>query len=540
MSQLLTTEWRRRGLISVIALALSMLIAVPTAHADDHGNRGCNGRNDSYDQLLLCVTVDNVLDHEERFQRIADRNDGTRASGTPGYDQSVRYIVRELERARYDVTVQEFPFDFFQELSPPTLDQVSPDPTVYEPNVEVFTMTYSGSGDVTAPVQAVDVQIPPPAEPGSTSGCEEADFAGFVAGNVALIQRGTCTFGQKALNAQNAGAVGVIIFNEGQEGRTDAFSGTLGSADFTIPVVGVSFATGADLADPAGTVVHLATSTLSEERTTYNVVAESQGGNDDNVVMAGAHLDSVVAGPGINDNGSGSAALLEVALQMAEVEPVNTLRFAWWGAEELGLVGSEYYVSQLSPEELERIALYLNYDMVGSPNYVRFIYDGDQSTFPAPVPVPEGSAQIEAVYDRFFAYRGLPAEDTEFSGRSDYQAFILAGVPAGGLFTGAEGIKTEEQAAIYGGTAGEQYDPCYHQACDNIGENFNLDLQVLSQNSDAIAYAMLTFGYSTEVVNGVAGEPVPEDDVRDEDRHDDGLRVQASGTAQQKGEALAD
>jgi Zn-dependent M28 family amino/carboxypeptidase len=222
--------------------------------------------------------------------------------------------------------------------------------------------------------------------------------------------------------------------------------------------------------------------------------------------MAGAHLDSVTAGPGINDNGSGSAAILETALNMAKLKPENTLRFAWWGAEELNLIGSTAYVKGLSQAERDRIAQYLNYDMIASPNYIFTVYDADQTTFEAPVPVPAGSTAIEDLYESYYTKIGEPYDDTEFSGRSDYQAFIDADIASGGLFTGAEEVKTAEQQAIWGGTTGDQFDPCYHLACDTLD---NLNLHALDVNSDLIAFAQLTFAYSTEAVNGVKGQKVP-------------------------------
>jgi Zn-dependent M28 family amino/carboxypeptidase len=235
--------------------------------------------------------------------------------------------------------------------------------------------------------------------------------------------------------------------------------------------------------------------------------------------MAGAHLDGVQDGAGINDNGSGSAALLETAVQMAKVKPGNKVRFAWWGAEEEGLLGSEHYVGELSDEELDRIALYLNFDMVASPNYMFGIYDGDDSSGTAPVPIPEGSAEIEDVFESFYEGRDLPFQDTDFSGRSDYGPFIAEDIPAGGLFTGAEDVKTAEEAALYGGVAGESYDPCYHAPCDNLtGEGQdealydlleadydlvgNINTEALDVNSDAIATAVITFAYDTFTVNG--------------------------------------
>ena len=193
---------------------------------------------------------------------------------------------------------------------------------------------------------------------------------------------------------------------------------------------------------------------------------------------------------------------------MANLDQENTLRFAWWAAEEQGLVGSHDYVDGLSEAELDRIALYMNYDMVGSPNYIFMVYDADQSTFEAPegVPIPPGSTGIEDLYESYYTLVGEPYDDTAFDGRSDYQAFIEAGIPAGGLFTGAEVVKTPQQVAIWGGTAEEQFDPCYHLACDTFD---NVDLHALEVNSDLIAFAQLTFAYSTESVNGVPGKKVP-------------------------------
>ena len=270
--------------------------------------------------------------------------------------------------------------------------------------------------------------------------------------------------------------------------------------------MGASFAEGVALSAPGSTA--FVEVLPAETRTDFNVIAELEGRNDDNVVMAGAHLDSVIEGPGINDNGSGSAALLETALMMAKVPNENTLRFGWWAGEEQGLVGSTDYVEGLSQAERDRIALYMNYDMVGSPNYIFMVYDSDESTFPAPegVEIPEGSEAIEDLYESYYTWIGEPYEDTEFSGRSDYQAFIDNDIPSGGLFTGAEEIKTAEQQSIWGGVAGEQFDPCYHEECDDIG---NLDLGALEVNSDLIAFAQLTFAYSTESVNGVRGKKVP-------------------------------
>ncbi|WP_144018792.1 M28 family metallopeptidase [Demequina sp. NBRC 110056] len=490
--------------IGAVALACGAIaLTAPVAAAgQDHGGKDREGRGgSSIERLLDRVDAEGAYEHLEAFQEIAEANGGNRASGFAGYDASADYVAERMRKAGYRVSVEEFTFDSFEELSEAELEQVSPVPTVYENLGEpgFATMEYSGSGDVTATAEAVDIIDPAGTEANtSSSGCEAEDFAGFTAGNIAVVQRGTCGFADKAANAEAAGAVGVVIFNEGQEGRTDNFAGTLGGTGITIPVVGASYAVGAELA-AGGVEVRVSVDAQTETRETSNVIAESRWGDEDNVVMAGAHLDSVAEGSGINDNGSGSAALLEVAEALGKSKKGNNqVRFAWWGAEESGLIGSYEYTGALTEEEIDQIALYLNFDMVASPNHIFGIYDGDGSDFG--LTGPEGSADVEATFEEFYESAGEPFQGTEFSGRSDYAGFIDVGIPAGGLFTGAEGIKTEEEAALYGGTAGEAYDPCYHSACDDLS---NLNLEALDTNVDAIAYALATYAHSTEDVNGV-------------------------------------
>jgi len=479
---------RRVAACAAAALVAAASVAVTTS-TTAAASPPCDTRvNNTLAKLLECVTLEGVRDHQAALQAIADDNGHTRVSGSPGYDESVAYVEKTMESAGWDVTVQPFQFQTFVSLTPSVLEQVAPPPTVPITNT---IMSYSGSGDVTAAVTALPA---PPADP--TPGCEATDFAGFPAGNIALIQRGSCTFAIKVTNAYNAGAAGVVIYNN----IPGELSGTLGNA-FTldIPAVGITQAVGQTLAGTPGLVLRIKTDTLRGIATTYNVLAELPGKNTGNVVMAGAHLDSVNAGPGINDNGSGSAALLEVGQQLGKVKPRNTVRLAWWGAEESNLVGSNFYVNSLTAAELARVALYLNFDMIGSPNHVFFIYDGDDSDGVGAGPGPAGSAQIEQTFEAFFDSRGVPYKGTDFSGRSDYGPFIANGVPSGGLFTGAEGIKTAEEAALWGGTAGAAYDPCYHQACDTYANNNDVALET---NSDAVAYATLSYAMSTTLING--------------------------------------
>ena len=260
---------------------------------------------------------------------------------------------------------------------------------------------------------------------------------------MALIQRGTCDFHVKAENAQAAGYDAAIIFNEGQPGREETLAGTLSADDqSTIPVIGTSFAIGEELYNQvkAGTVVvRVATTTEIEfDVPTANLLATTKTGRTDRQVVVGAHLDSVPAGPGINDNGSGSSQNLEIALQMAKlgITPTNQVVFAWWGAEESGLIGSQFYVDSLTARQVKDTAVNLNFDMVGSPNFVRFVYDGDASDTDSLAST--GSGVVEDAFLDYFASQGLAVEPTAFDGRSDYDAFISVGIPAGGTFTGAE------------------------------------------------------------------------------------------------------
>jgi aminopeptidase Y len=455
------------------------------------GPDGCSTRaNNTHAKLAECITLVGVREHQAALQEIADDNFGTRVSGSQGYDDSVAYVVQRLKAAGYTPDVQSFVFNTFVSVSPAVLERVEPEPRT---TLDTAIFSYSGSGDVTAPVTVVGTGD-------TTPGCEASDFDGFPAGDIALVSRGSCTFAIKATNAYNAGASAVVIANN----APGALNGTLGEA-FTldIPVTSVTQALGTDLAATPGLVLRVSTETLRGPATTYNVLAETKTGDDSNVVMAGAHLDSVNAGPGINDNGSGSAALLEVAEQMAKVEPVNTVRFAWWAAEESSLVGSTRYVNGLSAEQKDRISLYLNFDMVGSPNHVFFVYDGDDSDKVGAGAGPVGSDRIEKTFEAFYSQRGVPFKGTDFSGRSDYGPFIASGIPSGGLFTGAEGIKTAQEATIWGGTPGQQYDPCYHQACDTYSNNNNTALDV---NSDAMGFGVLQYAMNTSDINGVPGK----------------------------------
>ena len=469
---------------------LGFIFACQTIDLKDSGETSATDTENSEGNTdtVVPLQLSRVMDHLIALDQIGQDNSNNRALGTPGGIASQEYVRERLEDAGYNVWVEDFPVEWFEEFSPSILDL---DGTTYD----TLALSYSAAGDITGSLQAVDIQIPPGSDANSsTSGCESSDFQDFQAGNIAVIQRGSCNFMTKAENAQAAGAIGVIIFNEGQSGRRGVVEGTLGEVGISIPVIGVSFATGEVLAESANSariVVDAGIQTVVIQ----NVLAEREVGAADSIVLVGGHLDSVTAGPGINDNGSGSAVLLAMAEQYAELDyqTPNRIRFAFWGAEEVGLVGSTYHVENATAEELSKILGNLNYDMLASPNFTRFIYDGDGDEYG--LPGPSGSAQIESWFQDGFELQGLKYIDTPFDGRSDYGPFIAAGIPAGGLFSGAESIKKESEVDTQGGTAGLAYDACYHQACDTLE---NINEEGLEQMIGAIMYTTDKFANATD------------------------------------------
>ncbi|GLZ13164.1 aminopeptidase [Actinomadura sp. NBRC 104425] len=433
------------------------------------------------------VTIGDVRRHLAEFQRIAERSGGNRAAQTPGEERSVAYVVGRLRRAGYAPQVQRFGYVLFEETRAAEFAQVEPVRAEFTADGDFQTMLYSGAGDVTARAVAVDV---PPEGATGTSGCEPGDFQGFPRGAIALLQRGTCRFTDKAANAQAAGASAVVIFDV--SGTKKALAGSLGRP-FTLPVLGVSHAVGVRLVKAAADGrlrLRVAAHTVNTQRRSVNVVADAPGGDERRVVVVGAHLDSVRKGPGINDNATGAAAVLAVAERFGALPAGarrNRVRFAWWGAEEDGLRGSDHYVRTLPAADRARIGAVLNFDMLGSPNGVRGVYDGDAS---GGTPVeefapPPGSARIERLFRDYFAARRLPTAEQAFDGRSDYGPFVVRGIPAGGMATGAEQVKTAAEAATFGGTAGKPYDPCYHAACDTVA---NVDMRLLDTNVDGAAH----------------------------------------------------
>lgn len=431
----------------------------------------------------------------------------TRVIGSKGHWGTISYILSELRQmsAYYSIDVQKF--------------------KALDGRVNSYSLLIDG----VQPKLLLAFSLTPPTPKGKpvhgqlvladNFGCELSDFpANITAGNIVLVARGVCPFGDKSINAGKSGAAGVIIFDD-----EAPLHGTLGSpTGDEVPTVSISTKDAKTFIDALKK-----NPTKKFETTLYvdsyvkliktlNIIAETRGGDHDNVVSLGAHSDSVAEGPGINDDGSGTISLLEVAKQLSKFKVNNAVRFAWWAAEEEGLLGSYAYAQSLSPEENAKLRLFMDYDMMASPNYEYQVYDANN------VDHPNGSGDLKDLYIDWYTQHGLNYTMVPFDGRSDYVGFIDAGIPAGGIATGAEGVKTKKGQEKFGGEAGKWFDPCYHQLCDDLS---NPDYTAWVINTKLIAHSVATYAKSFE------GFPVREANVEAtsvENKFSDGLKYRGS------------
>jgi Zn-dependent M28 family amino/carboxypeptidase len=507
-------------------------LAAPSASAITSAQ--CDAQvNDTPGKLLPCIQTADLWKHMKKFQAIANANpspaDGmpSRNSGEAGYKASADYVAAVMKDAGYDVTIQPYKFIYYAYTALPVFTEVSPVPHVYALSGE--WNSGQSTGTATAALQpAGGIIIPPTATSSSSSGCTAADFSGFVAGRIALIQRGGCNFGVKVINAQAAGAVGVIIFNEGNPGRTDVLGGSLVDAAGntivpTIPVAFTSFAIGSNLLTQYQQAVQHATALpvmslsihaiVNKNADDYNVIAESKGGDQNHVVVVDAHLDAIY-GAGMLDNASGSATILDIAQKMKNVQPRNKLRFIWFGGEELGLLGSSYYINTLPSNELSHIGYDLDADVTATPNYIVGVLDPAgpdlfgrtvTATFPNRVYSASTISRDQAI--AYFDSIGLKHELISPTG-TDAFSFNAVGIPAGGLLTGQDCCKSQEEVNLFGGSLGNyegnigSFDGgCVDNPflwCDNLSNN---DPTVLTFMSKAFATMVVQMAFDTKVMS---------------------------------------
>jgi hypothetical protein len=503
------------------ALGASSSVAITPAECDAQVN-------DTPSKLLPCIQKAELWEHMVNFQQIADDNLGldghpSRNSGEPGYWASVQYVMQKMEAAGYTVAIQPYTFVYNSFVGTPTWTQTSPTAHTFELVNEWSPGTSNGSADADI-LPAGGIVIPPTPTSSSTSGCTAADFdPATMAGHIALIQRGGCNFGVKVLNAEAAGATGVVIFNEGNPGRTGVINGSLVDANNnpfvpTIPVAFTSFDIGNTLyqesqgaTPPHATLdIHVFT---DPNRADWNVIAESKGGDKNHVVVVDAHLDAIF-GAGMLDNASGSATILEIAEQMKNVTPRNKLRFIWFGGEELGLLGSSFYVNSLSKNERSHIGYDLDADVTATPNYLLGVLD--------PAAPDLFSRTVSAtfpnrVYKASKVGRDLAVDYFDSIGKNhqfispvgtDAFNFNAIGIPASGVLTGQDCCKTQDEVDLFGGYLGnyEGNVPSFDGGCvdnpfrwcDNLDNN---DPEVLTIVSRAFANQVVTMAFDTKVMS---------------------------------------
>ncbi len=531
-------RWRRPRFwlvslcVAMAALVAAVELVAPTS-AMAISSAQCDAQvNDTPSKLVPCIQTDDLWNHMKAFQAIADANPGpdgmpSRNSGEPGYKASADYVAKVMTDAGYDVTIQPYKFFYFGYTARPVFSEISP--TAHDYALADEWNPGQATGSTTADIQpAGGIVIPPTSTPSSSSGCTAADFTGFTAGRIALIQRGGCNFGVKVLNAKAAGASGVIIFNEGNPGRTAVLSGSLVDASGnrivpTIPVAFTSFAIGNDLLSQYQQAVQAGTALPNIELSVkavvnpnaddYNVIAESKGGDKNHVVVVDAHLDAIY-GAGMLDNASGSSTILDIAQKMKNVNPQNKLRFIWFGGEELGLLGSSYYVNNLSSSDLSHIGYDLDADVMATPNYVVGVLDpagpdlfGGTSTATFPNRVYKASTVSRDEAIQYFDSVGLKHELFSPVG-TDAFSFNAAGIPAGGLLTGQDCCKTQQQVDLFGGSVGnfEGNVPSFDGGCvdnpfrwcDNLSNN---DPAVLTFMSKAFADMVVRMAFDNKVMS---------------------------------------
>ncbi|KAF4635132.1 hypothetical protein G7Y89_g2965 [Cudoniella acicularis] len=486
------------SLISLSTLAASSAIQHPLHDVSDPQAPISTKALVSSRALQDHITAENLLKRAKHLYEIAklgteQYGHPTRVIGSGGHIGTLEYIYETLSE-----------FSDYYYISNQTFSAVVGD--VFESRLNLGDKSPASARpmSLTPPTKNRDV-VYGPLVLVANQGCDASDYPSSTSGSIALILRGVCSFGAKSEAAGKAGAIAAVVYNN----WPGSLSGTLEKpSKYHVATFGISNEDAQpylkDLKD--GKTIHSSAyiDSVVEDVATVNIVAQTKGGDQDNCVMLGGHSDSVGEGPGINDDGTGTLTLLEIASHLVNYDVQNCVRFAWWAGEEEGLLGSDYYVSQLSEEENLKIRLFMDYDMLASPNYAYQVYDARNAINPV------GSQELRDLYTDFYTSHGLNYTYIPFDGRSDYDAFIKNGIPGGGIATGAEGIKTPKEVEMFGGVAGDWYDPCYHQLCDDVSnvalDAWEVNAKLVSHSVAAYAISFDGFPKRTSIKNNAVGE----------------------------------
>ncbi|CAF0816849.1 unnamed protein product [Adineta steineri] len=468
--------------------------------------------------LSGAIRIEDAMNHLNELQRIATASNGTRAFDAPGFNATIDYITNYLNaNTNYKVTKSFFSVTGFALANDPVLiSSINGITKNYTYSAESSTAdfyhaVYSTSVSITDFTQLTAVP---------NGGCSDDDWQETnpsPADRVALVKRGICSFRGKIAPATKYNAKAVLLYNDGTSpDRVSPIEITF-TQENTIPILFLSFTVGQALLNstqnaPRNTRVKLLIETKDlSDILVGNICADTPSGDITQTIIIGSHSDSGPEGPGINDNGSGSAANLALAVALARLFQTSTypkykyrIRFCWWGAEEIGLLGSDYHVNQakntsIVGERLSDYLIHLNYDMLGSPNYIFGIYDASTAMNDTPSQALSGSKKISTLFKNWFIQQNLPWDYIDVSSRSDCGPFLAEGIVVGGLFSGADDAKTVEQRNRYNHILGQSMggipdipeDPCYHKACDSIE---NINIFVYEKMIKAAAYALEFLG----------------------------------------------
>ncbi|HEX8026004.1 MAG TPA: M20/M25/M40 family metallo-hydrolase [Candidatus Limnocylindrales bacterium] len=435
--------------------------------------------NPSAAALADRITTDGLGSSLDALAKTATDNGGTRRTGGAGDAASVAFIEDTLRKAGYDVREDPFDTAVFTDGSSDEVSITGAGAPTFLAGRDFAPLMFSPAGTVEGPVVALAWD--PTARAADGPGCNAADFADFPAGAIVLARPANCLRRKVVLNAQAAGAAAVIAgvpwTNPGEIRR----STLIDPGGLTIPAMAADNLVGNALAAlQPGQRVRIVTSGSSETRTLRNVLADLPGADPSRVVIVGAHVDTSMDGPGIDDDGTGVATILALAQALAGTTPPVTIRFAFWAAEESGLHGSTHYVEGLGSGGGPKVVAYLNADMLGSPNGYRGVYDDAQA---AP-----GSGAIRDLFEADLTAAGLAWKTEDLFGSADHAPFEQAGIPTGGLFSGAAEIMSPADADTFGRQANEYADPCYHLACDGRS---NVDAALFLQLARSFARVTL-------------------------------------------------
>lgn len=453
--------------LGLVSLALFISTIVLAVKHNNHAQARCSPAGPVFHGLAGAMNVDRLVGHLEQLQQIATAHSGTRAV-TFGYNASLAYVESQLASGAPYLTLsrQYFDIEFPRVTGTPTLSvQFGSGPPISQLlETDFVTFSYTGYGSVSGPISL--------ATNTACGACCSADFVNITAGSIALIPRSaSCPQKNKVLLAIARGAVGALVYNYGDSPDSMGPPHITLMYPTTVPVFGISFGLYRSIRSCtcASTAASLSVQGSIVQTTTMNLLATTKTGDPKQTIVVGSHLDSVDAGPGINDNGSGSSFNLELALNLAAAGALRSrVIFAWWSAEELGLLGSHAYVDALlatNPTALASIALNLNFDMLGSINGFQGVYDGASTTNSL---IRSPCTVIQSLFEAFFKANAVPYMLSPFNGRSDYGPFLEVNISAGGLDSGADEIKDMAMRATFGGSVGVPADTCYHQACDNL------------------------------------------------------------------------